>query len=204
MKKDEIKIGQCYKAKVSDRIVTVRIDSTNSHGGWNATNTATGKRIRVKSAQRLRRAVTERRALRGAPAGQSPVGAEPADDPQVAVEDRAEARTEAEANAAAEADAKPTKKTRAKKAAAEPKPKRVSAIDAAAQVLAETGKPMRAKELIEAMAARGLWTSPNGKTPEATLYAAMLREITTKGAQARFRKAERGLFAFNAAAMAKA
>jgi len=197
MKKDEIKIGQCYTAKVSDRIVTVRIDSTNSHGGWNATNTATGKRIRVKSAQRLRRAVTERRARHGAP-----VGAEPADDPQVAIEDRAEARAEAAANAAAEA--KPTKKGRPRKPAAEPKPKRVSAIDAAAQVLADAGKPMRAKELIEAMAARGLWTSPNGKTPEATLYAAMLREITTKGDVARFRKAERGLFAFNAAVKAEA
>jgi hypothetical protein len=39
------------------RIVQVRIDSTNSHGGWNATNTATGKRIRIKSAQHLRWAV---------------------------------------------------------------------------------------------------------------------------------------------------
>jgi hypothetical protein len=108
------------------------------------------------------------------------------------------------AEAAAKAEAKPAKKTRAKKAAAEPKPKRVSAIDAAAEVLKDASAPMRAKELIEAMAARGLWTSPNGKTPEATLYAAMLREITTKGEQARFRKAERGLFAFNAAAKAEA
>ena len=62
MKKDEIKIGQCYEAKVSDRVVSVRIDSANSHGGWNATNTATGKRIRIKSAQRLRRAVPSCRA----------------------------------------------------------------------------------------------------------------------------------------------
>ena len=83
-----------------------------------------------------------------------------------------EAATASAAEAAQTAEAKPAKKARTKKPAAEPKPKRVSAIDAAAQVLAETGKPMRAKELIEAMAARGLWTSPNGKTPEATLYAA--------------------------------
>jgi hypothetical protein len=44
------------------------------------------------------------------------------------------------------------------------------------------------------MAARGLWSSPNGKTPEATLYAAILREISTKGEAARFRKVERGQF----------
>lgn len=56
---------------------------------------------------------------------------------------------------------------------------------------------MRAKELIEAMAARGLWTSPKGKTPEATLYAAMIREAGTKGNAARFKRVERGLFAFN-------
>ncbi len=35
---------------------------------------------------------------------------------------------------------------------------------------------------------------PGGKTPEATLYAAMTREITTKGDLARFKKVDRGLF----------
>ncbi|MCK6475285.1 MAG: winged helix-turn-helix domain-containing protein [Phycisphaerales bacterium] len=74
-------------------------------------------------------------------------------------------------------------------------PKRTSALDAAAQVLQEAGKPMRAKELIAEMAARGLWTSPGGKTPEATLYAAMINEIATKGHAARFRKVDRGQFA---------
>ena len=31
-------------------------------------------------------------------------------------------------------------------------------------------EPMNAKEMIEAMAAKGYWTSPGGKTPHATLY----------------------------------
>ena len=101
-----------------------------------------------------------------------------------------------------------SKKTAAKKAKTAPtkkataKPKRVSAIDAAAQVLKATGKPMRAQELITAMADQKLWTSPGGKTPHATLYAAILREINTKGAAARFTKVERGQFAFNAKAKA--
>jgi hypothetical protein len=73
--------------------------------------------------------------------------------------------------------------------------KKLSALDAAARVLAETGRPMNCRELIEAMAARGYWTSPQGKTPEATLYAAILREAATKGADARFVKVERGTFA---------
>jgi hypothetical protein len=71
-------------------------------------------------------------------------------------------------------------------------------LDAAAQVLAAAGQPMRAKEMITAMAEQGLWSSPNGKTPEATLYAAILREIGTKGDAARFRKVERGQFASTA------
>ena len=54
---------------------------------------------------------------------------------------------------------------------------------------------MTCKELIEAMAAKGYWTSPGGQTPDATLYSAILREIGTKGADARFTKSERGKFA---------
>ena len=46
------------------------------------------------------------------------------------------------------------------------------------------------------MTEQGLWTSPAGKTPHATLYAAMLREINAKGADARFRKVERGQFEY--------
>jgi hypothetical protein len=76
--------------------------------------------------------------------------------------------------------------------------KKMSALDAAAQVLAENGGSMGTKELIEVMAARKLWESPNGKTPAATLYAAILRELTTKGAASRFRKTEPGQFAATA------
>ena len=39
------------------------------------------------------------------------------------------------------------------------------------------------------MAAKGYWASPGGKTPEATLRAAISTEIRRKGDAARFRKA---------------
>ena len=81
-----------------------------------------------------------------------------------------------------------------KKAGAKHKPKRLGALDAAAQVLKEAGKPMRARELIAAMAEQGLWISPKGKTPHATIYAAMMREARDKGGSSRFRKVDRGLF----------
>jgi hypothetical protein len=71
---------------------------------------------------------------------------------------------------------------------------RMSALDAAARVLAEAGAPLSTRAMIEVMAARGYWSSPHGKTPQATLYAAILREIQTKGAVSRFLKADRGLF----------
>ena len=53
---------------------------------------------------------------------------------------------------------------------------------------------MNAKEMIEAMGAKGYWKSPGGKTPHATLYSAIAREISTQGKEARFKKAQRGKF----------
>lgn len=85
---------------------------------------------------------------------------------------------------------------KAKKPAKAPA-KKLSALDAAAKVLGQKKKPMSAKELIEAISAKGYWKSPGGKTPSATLYSAMLREINTKGKQSRFKKVERGKFSIN-------
>ena len=79
-----------------------------------------------------------------------------------------------------------------KSAKKNPKPKKTSALDAAAKVLGEAGQPMTCLEMIETMSKKGLWTSPNGATPQATLYSALLREIKTKGKEARFQKTERG------------
>jgi hypothetical protein len=101
--------------------------------------------------------------------------------------------TKAKANGTPKAKAdKQAKKAKTPKP---PKEKKVSAIDAAAQVLAASKEPMNAKEMIEAMAAKGLWTSPGGKTPHATLYSAIIREIATKGKESRFTKKDRGQFA---------
>jgi hypothetical protein len=73
-------------------------------------------------------------------------------------------------------------------------PAKLSALAAAARVLEETQQAMSCPELIEAMATKGYWTSPAGKTPAATLYAAITREIKTKADHARFQKAEPGRF----------
>ena len=60
----------------------------------------------------------------------------------------------------------PEQKAPAEEPKASPK---FSALDAAAQVLAETGRPMSCPELIAAMAAQNYWSSPKGRTPSSTL-----------------------------------
>ena len=81
-----------------------------------------------------------------------------------------------------------TKKERPKKEGG-----KMSSLDAAVQVLAEAKKPMTTKEMVETMLAKGLWKT-GGKTPAATIYSAIIREIATKGKDTRFRKADRGTF----------
>jgi len=179
MKRSDVQLGGVYIAKVSDKLVQVRIDGENRHGGWDATNLATGKRVRIKSAQRLRgEAGKPQRAGRKAAQAESQVPAEGAVPDSAAPDGSA-------------VEAKP----RRRPTQGEPKPKRPSGLDAAAQVLEEAGQPMTAKQIVAAAEAKGYWRSPGGKTPDRTLYAAIAREIAAKGADSRFRKVERGKFA---------
>ena len=94
---------------------------------------------------------------------------------------------------------KPTKP--ASPSRTKPQPSKLpSALDAAAQVLAglsksEASTGLTAPDLIERMAKAKLWISPGGKTPAATLYAAMIRETTKKGKASRFVRISPGHFA---------
>ncbi len=308
MKKNDVETGATYVAKVSGKLARVRIERESPYGGWDATNVDSGRRVRIKSAQRLRRAVSDaKRAeaiaaadqenarlrdqrerlpdgmtaseramaqsaaiderLAAAPpsivsyevrraraeAAQPDVGTTPLEDlpdgeacdaaydPDVCAtvgcdrpaaltylgrprcqecyeDDVADGDEITESPYHEEIDMATTKKTskksatkttkapnarqpkaakpKAAKPAGDAKPKRVSALDAAAEVLRKAGKPMRSQEMITAMAEQGLWTSPAGKTPHATLYAAILREIGDKGGEARFRKVDRGQFEY--------
>jgi hypothetical protein len=93
-----------------------------------------------------------------------------------------------------------TRKAKKAKGKTASKPKKLSALNAAARVLGEEGRPLNCGELIEVMAAKGYWTSPNGRTPAATLYAAIAREIAAQGKEARFTKTARGQFALRTTA----
>lgn len=71
--------------------------------------------------------------------------------------------------------------------------KKLSCVKAALQVLESSGEPMNAQEMITAMVEQDLWESPGGKTPHATLYSAILRDLK-RGDKSRFVKTERGRF----------
>jgi len=176
MKKNEVKVGGTYLAKVSDKVVPVRIDGENPHGGWDATNTATGKKVRIKSAQRLRgEAKPKAAAKEAAPAADVGPTAKP--DAKVASEAKG-------------------KKPKAAKPKGERKP---GCLDAAVRVLREAGKPMNCTDIVKEALAKGYWQT-KGQTPHSTLYAAVIREIAAKGKEARFHKTDRGMFELSAAA----
>ena len=54
MKQAEVVINGLYWAKVSDKLVKVRILRRLTIGGWSAENQSTKREIHIRSAQRLR------------------------------------------------------------------------------------------------------------------------------------------------------
>ena len=78
-----------------------------------------------------------------------------------------------------------------------------SLLSAAAAVLAATGVPMRCKAIVAELARTGIWSSPSGKTPDATLAAAIVTEINKKKGESRFSKVGPGLFAASSAWLGK-
>jgi hypothetical protein len=96
------------------------------------------------------------------------------------------------------------KSTKTEKAAKTPKapkaknpdePRKMTALDAAYAVLEAAGEPMTAPDIYAKMVEKKLWESPNGLTPAATIYAAMIRDIGTRGKDSRFRRPEASKFA---------
>ena len=99
-----------------------------------------------------------------------------------------------DAKSPAKGAAKP--KVEKKPAAKKPAPKRrdtMTILDAAEQALREAKQPLTCKAMVEVMLAKGWWKT-TGKTPAATLNAALHRDIAKNGSDARFRKADRGTF----------
>ena len=212
MKKNEVQIGETYRCKVSGSMADVRITAENPHGGWDCVNLLTNRKVRIKSSQRLRGKASQRPAKRKkiVSLAEYEAEAEQASAQRAAGQvrkDIAKAVSAVVNGDLAKGVTVPTGAKRAKKATKDAKParkrhtgqrdtngaKRPSGLDAAAQVLAKAKEPLNCKEMVERMLAEGLWRT-GGKTPAATIYSAILREISGKGEASRFVKAERGKF----------
>ena len=194
MKMNQVKVGSEYVAKVSGKLAHIRIDSENPHGGWQATNMATQKSVHIKSAQRLRGAVGRLDAH--VAAGAKPAAESAKDAKATPAATKGEATNPLETHYRAQKDAAKTEKA-AK--VAKPKGERKPGIlTLAADVLRDAKAPMDCKAIVEKVLAKGLWQT-KGKTPAATLYAAIIREIAVKGKESRFQKVGRGQFAASAA-----
>jgi hypothetical protein len=276
MKKNEVVIGGRYLAKVSGRVVPVRITGQSPYGGWDAVSEETHRAVRIKSPQRLRRPAdaATREAIAGEETDMSkarkvvlghvysvalggsylPVRADkelghgryegtvlrpggkeetikfstdrvrgdgtPEDQWRKKQEAGKQERQAEALQTAAKVASKvlgvpvgvvPPKAKVAKAAGdlpagqAGPKPRKkaerkdgtISGLDAAAKVLAEAGEPLGCKTIVERAIEKGYWKT-GGKTPAATVYATILREIQKKGSASRFAKADRGMFTLKA------
>jgi hypothetical protein len=267
MKKNEVVIGGRYLAKVSGRVVPVRITGQSPYGGWDAVNAETHRAVRIRGAQRLRRPAdaATREAIAGEETDMSkakkqvvlghvysvavggsylpvrvdsglghgryegtvlqPDGKErtvkfstdrvrgdgqPEDQWRKKQEDGKQERETQALQTAAKVASKvlgvPVGVVRPKaKATGEPKPRKkaerkdgtMSGLDAAAKVLTDAGEPLGCKTIVERAIEKGYWKT-GGKTPSATVYAAIIREIAKKGDASRFAKADRGMFTLKA------
>ena len=60
------------------------------------------------------------------------------------------------------------------------KEKKLSLLDAAVEVLKQSGEPMNTRERVKAAIDSGLWIPTDCKTPEQTLYGSIFREMKIK------------------------
>ena len=167
--KRKIEVGKVYSTKVGGTFLPVRIDRSLGHGRYEGICMPDGKTVKVATD-----------AVKGA---------------GVTIEQWQAQRQPQEQDAPAPAAEPKAKKPRA--AAKEKKERRPSGLDAAVTVLAEAGTPMNTTDMVKRMLETGLWKT-GGKTPAATIYAAIIREIAVKGDASRFRKTDRGHFELTA------
>ena len=172
----EYKAGDRAFTRVGRNLVEVRVKG-KTDGGWTV-ETRSGKTLTVRNLE--------------------PRPGEAASAPAKAADTKPAKATAAKPAKAAEA--KPAKAASKTPKSAAPSAKAatskgLSLLGAAAAVLEQSDEPMSVKAMIETAKDRGLWAPGSGKTPEQTLYSAIIREIKSKGGESRFRKQDRGRFA---------
>ncbi len=190
MKANEVKIGGEYLARIGKTPFPVRIVAEKPSGGWSAINLNNNKKAFISLARLLQEMPT-------ATETHAPTTTVTTEDNLTVIEvPLATVETiggTADPNSPLIEKPKRGRKPKTEAGNAEGKTS-LSQLDAAAKVLGEAIAPMSTKQMVEVMATKGYWSSPGGKTPHATLYSAILRELQSKGETGRFIKTDRGHF----------
>ena len=174
MKQEDIQIGGTYLVGLAGNLVPVLITEDHTSGtGWLGKTIKTGKQITIRSAQRIHQAVESDKDASAAKQGKR--------KPKATTDTTDAPKRDTDKPVAPSGD--------------QDAGKPMSLINAAAHILAQGNRePMRCKDIVEQAIEQKLWQPGKGLTPSATLYAAIGREIKTKGDDSRFVKAERGRF----------
>ena len=151
-------VGEIAKAKVGRNLVEVEIIEDCGNGNYKVKSVSSGREFNTSRLEKINNNQEE----------------------TIMPEDNNTIIAEAETNAEVEAP------NPAPECATAKKEKKVSLLDLAAKILADTGNALNCKELVEKAKETG-WVS-TGKTPEQTLYSGIYREMKDKGEASRFKK----------------
>jgi hypothetical protein len=171
--KRKIEIGKVYSVKVGGSWLPVRVEKSLGHGRYEGASLPSGTKVKFSTD-----------AVRGDGRTEADWKAQttPRPGPALGAEEIAKPL-------GPPSGAKASEKERAGKTKKAPKERKPSGLDAAIRVLREEGKPMNIADVVKVALEKGYWKT-GGKTPAATVYAAIIREIAAKGADSRFRRAE--------------
>ena len=168
----EFRIGEIANAKVGRNIVNVEVIEDCGNGSYKVKSVSSGREFNTSRLEKINNNQEE----------------------AIMPEDDINTIAEAVVNTEAEVETP----NPAPECARAKKEKKVSLLDLAAKILADTGEALNCKELVAKAKETG-WVS-TGKTPEQTLYSGIFREIKEKGEASRFKKSadRKGSFEANA------
>ena len=167
----EFRIGEIANAKVGRNLVEVEIIEDCGNGNYKVKSVSSGREFNTIRLEKINNNQMEDATM-----------------PEDTINTTAEAEVNAEVDTPNPAPECETAK----------KEKKVSLLDLAAKILADTGEALNCKELLAKAKETG-WVS-TGKTPEQTLYSGIFREMKDKGEASRFKKSadRKGSFEANA------
>ncbi len=186
----EIRVGSIVTVKVGRNEVTVTVTEVMEHG-WRVKSQSRGREFEVS---RIERVIT--------PAEESTNISEEASDTETddgidGAENGIPPSEDAEDAGTPNAPDEPEEEPNPAPESGRPE-KKLSLLEAAAQVLKRNRTPLNTKEILAKVIESGLWSPNGGKTPEQSLYSALFREINSKE-NSRFRKSaeKKGSFEYN-------